>query len=94
MGTIEYTSQSNDNSNFVDNREKFKFIDDLSILEIISLLSQGLTSYYHKNSVPSDIGIGRAYLPPENSKTQEYLEKLSNWTTEREIKLNVNNTWS
>ena len=43
--------------------------------EIIFLLSQGLATYYQKNSEPSDIGIGRAYVPPENSKTQEYLEK-------------------
>ena len=92
LGIIEYTSQSNDNSNFVDSKDKFKFIDDLSILELIALLSQGLASFYHKNSVPSDIGIDRAYLPPENTKTQEYLEKLSNWTADREMKLNVNKT--
>ena len=42
--------------------------------------------------MPSDIGIDRAYLPPENTKTQEYLEKLSNWTADREMKLNVNKT--
>ena len=29
LGTIEYTSQSNDNFNFVPSSEKFKFIDDL-----------------------------------------------------------------
>ena len=31
LGIIEYTSQSNDNSDFVSESEKFKFIDDLSI---------------------------------------------------------------
>ena len=36
--------------------------------------------------------MGRAYLPPENTRTQNYLEKLSGWTTNREMKLNVEKT--
>ena len=92
LGIIEYTSQSNDNSNFVPSSEKFKFIDDLSILELICLLSQGLASFYNKHSVPSDISIGGSYLPPENTKTQIYLKNLSNWTKKKEMKLNVEKT--
>ena len=42
LGIIEYTSQSNDNYDFVDTKEKFKFIDDLSIIVLESLLSRGL----------------------------------------------------
>ena len=72
--------------------EKFKFIDDLSILELICLLSQGLASFYHKHCVPSDISTGGAYLPPENTKTQIYLNNLSNWTKKKEMKLNVEKT--
>ena len=40
-GILEYLSQSNDNTNFVCPKKKFKFIDDLSILELINLLSIG-----------------------------------------------------
>ena len=57
LGTEEYLSQNNDNVNFLDQNEKFKFIDDLSILEIINLLSIGLASYNCQNHVPSDMGI-------------------------------------
>ena len=92
LGIIEYTSQINNNSNFVPSSEKFKFIDDLSILELICLLSQGLASFYHKHCVPSDISTGGAYLPPENTKTQIYLKNLSNWTKKKEMKLNVEKT--
>ena len=45
LGIEEYLSQSNDNTDFLEDDEKFKFIDDLSILEIINLLSIGLTNY-------------------------------------------------
>jgi hypothetical protein len=39
LGIEEYLSQSNDNVDFLDQDEKFKFIDDLSVLEIINLIS-------------------------------------------------------
>ena len=32
-GILEYLSQSNDNTDFISNNNKFGFIDDLSILE-------------------------------------------------------------
>ena len=37
-GILEYLSQSNRNTDFVPNEKKFKFIDDLSILEMVNLL--------------------------------------------------------
>jgi hypothetical protein len=45
LGIIDYTSQSNDNTNFIDEKEKFKFIDDLSVLEVINLILQGIYSF-------------------------------------------------
>ena len=45
LGIEEYLSQNNDEVEYLPNDEKFKFIDDLSILEIINLLSIGLASY-------------------------------------------------
>ena len=40
MGILEYLSQTNHNTDFIDPDDKFKFFDDLSILEIIKLMSQ------------------------------------------------------
>ena len=45
LGIEEYLSQSNDNTDFLDPEDKYKFIDDLSLLEIINLISIGLSSY-------------------------------------------------
>ena len=42
LSTEEYLSQNNDNVDFLNQDEKFKFIDDLSILETLNLLSIGL----------------------------------------------------
>ena len=45
IGILEYLSQSNNSANIVDENNRFKFVDDLTVLEIIDLLSIGLTSY-------------------------------------------------
>ena len=63
LGLIEYDSQSNDNTDFLDPEDKCKFVDDLSILDIINLVSVGLSSYNFKHHVVSDIGVDQLYLP-------------------------------
>ena len=37
FGLLEYLSSTNKNTDFLDVEEKFKFIDDLSILEMLTL---------------------------------------------------------
>ena len=49
--------------------EKFKFIDDLSMLEIINLVSVGIASYNFKAHVASDIAVDNYYLSIEKTKT-------------------------
>ena len=68
--------------------ESFKFLDDASLLEILSLIGMGLSSYNAKNQVASDIPPEMAYLPPENLKTQDYINTISNWTEENFMILN------
>ena len=89
LGIIEYTSQSNDNAEFVESDEKYKFIDDLSLINVINMISQGLVSYNCKFHVPSDIATSNSFLPPENFESQSYLGKLSDWIEKKEMKLNV-----
>ena len=45
LGQLEYLAQSNDNTDFIDDEFKFKFIDDLSLLEVINLTLCGISSY-------------------------------------------------
>ena len=91
-GILEYLSQSNDNTNFIETMKKFKFIDDLSILELINLLSIGLSSCNWKSSVASDIPENGFIIPSENMKSQLYLDKLSEWTKQNKMKLNAKKT--
>ena len=54
LGILEYLSQSNNSSDCVGQDERFKFVDDLTVLEIVNLLTIGLCSYNIKNQVPNE----------------------------------------
>ena len=77
FGILEYIAQTNFNTEYLTNDEKFKFVDDLSILEIINLLTIGLSTYNMKAHVASDIQSDSTFITPENLKSQTYLQKLS-----------------
>ena len=59
------------NVDMIDREEKFKFVDDLTLLEIVNLLMIGLSSFNIKSSVPSDIPVHNGFIPSEHFKTQE-----------------------
>ena len=62
IGGIEYLVQSNDNADIVAAEDRFKYIDDLSVLQLV-LLSGLLTDYNFHQHVALDIGIDQKYLP-------------------------------
>ena len=62
LGIWEYLSQSNDNANCVKESERFKFVDDLSFLEIIHLLNVGLASFNVKQQVPTHIPVNNQFI--------------------------------
>ena len=87
LGGLEYIVQSDDNSDCVDSKGRFKYIDDLSILQLI-FLSGLLVEYNFMEHVPSDIGTDGKYLPPESFETQNHLNYISNlWNLSRNTKL-------
>ena len=87
IGGIEYSVQSNDNADFLEDDEKYKYVDDLSILEFICL-SGILVEYDVHSHVPSDIGVDQLFLPSSSISTQSHLEQISRWTNENLMQLN------
>ena len=90
FGLIEYDSQSNDNVDFLPEEDKYKFVDDLSILEIINLIAVGLSNYNFKEHVANDIGINQLFLPSENIQSQQFMDNISEWTDANKMMLNGN----
>ena len=87
VGLIEYFVQSNDNADCVDPDLRFKFVDDLSVLELV-MLSGLLTEYNFKQHVASDIGIDELYVPASSLKTQSDLNSIADWTNKNIMQLN------
>ena len=92
LGLLEYLSQSNNNADVVSPEDRFKFVDDLTALEIVNLLTVGLTSFHLKVSVPNDIPCHNQYIQPEKLKTQEYLNEINLWTIRNKMLINQKKT--
>ena len=92
MGIWEYLSLSSDSCDFVDPSDRYKWVDDLSLLEIVNLVTIGLSSYNFLHHVASDVGIDQYFIDPNNLKSQTYLNKISTWTENKKMKLNEDKT--
>ena len=71
LGILEYLSQSNTSADCIDKNDRFKFIYDLSILEIVNLLTVGITSFNIKMQIPTDIPDHNQYIPAQNLESQK-----------------------
>ena len=91
-GLLSYKSTTNDNCDFVPVDDRYKWVDDLSLMEIINLLSIGLTAFNFYNQVASDIGVDDQYLSNENLNMQLYLDKLVQWSNDHQMKINPQKT--
>ena len=92
MGIWEYLSLSSDSCDFVNPSDRYKWVDDISLLEIINLVTIGLSSYNFKNHVASDVGIDQYFMDPRNLRSQSYLSQISTWTENKKMKLNEDKT--
>jgi hypothetical protein len=88
IGLLEYLSQSNNNTENIDPELKYKWLDDLSVLEIVNLLTVGISSYNLKAHVPSDILTSNGFIQAEHLTTQETIDAIETWTFNNQMKLN------
>ena len=90
MGILEYLSQTNKNTDIIDPEDKLKFIDNMSVLEIINLISLGISSFNFKSQVASDINTNHnQFINQSNLKSQAYLNEIATWTRQNLMKLNT-----
>ena len=92
FGILEYLAQSNDNANMVSKEDRYKFVDDLTTLEIINLLFIEISTYDLEAHVPSDISVHHKDIKKENLRSQKNLELINNWTKSKKMVLNMKKT--
>ena len=91
-GILEYLAQSNDNADMVSPEDRYKFVDDLTTLEIINLLLIEISSYDLQAHVPSDIPVHNKYIKKENLISQKNLGLINKWTKSKKMMLNMKKT--
>jgi hypothetical protein len=89
LGQLAYTTGSYDNTEQlnIEEEDKFQYIDDLDLLELI-ILTDVLIQYDFRAHVASDIAIGQRFLPPSSTKTQTFHDGIALWTRQNMMKLN------
>ena len=79
-------------TDLVQDLDRFKFVNDLSVLEIVDLLTVGITSYNLKYHIPSDLPLHNQYIPAHNLKSQNWLDDIHKWTVNQKMMLNPKKT--
>ena len=87
LGQLLYIGSSDDAASEISEDDKFKYVDDLEIIELLSLAG-ALLDYDFYQHVASDVGIDQQFLPPSAFEMQDSLENLSSWTRENKMQLN------
>ena len=68
---------------------RYKWLDDLTTLEVIYLLTIGKSSFNSRLQVPNDILHTNGFISNANLKTQEIVDKISQWTISKKLNLNI-----
>ena len=58
----------------------------------MNLLTVGLSSFNLKSSVPNDIPVHNQFIPPENLKSQKWLDEINIWTENQKMLINQKKT--
>ena len=61
----------------------------IRLIKMIHILAIGITSHNIKQQVPNDIHMSNLFIPPQNLKSQSFLNDIQNWTQNQKIKLNT-----
>ena len=62
------------------------------MLEVLNLLTIGLSPFNFNNQVPSDIPVDCHFIDPENLQTQKNLDKINEWTKNQKMMINAQKT--
>ena len=87
VGQDAYIVASNDCADSTEQDDRFRYIDDLEISDLVSLAGI-LYEYDVWSHVPSDIGIDQKFLHPQYTRVQEHLHFVQNWTQNNLMKIN------
>ena len=64
----------------------------MTILEVVNLLTIGLSSVNFRSQVPSDMKEDNHIIPTEHLQSQVYINTINSWTENQKMKINTSKT--
>ena len=92
LGIWEFLSQTNNSADCVPIDDRFKFVDDLTVLEVINLVNMSIESYDITSHIPSDISTNNQFIHRDQLKSQTYLEDLNKWSQNQKMEISKTKT--
>ena len=90
IGMLLYINGSDDVVYEVANEDKYKYIDDLAVLDTVNTEDK-LEHYDVWQHVPSDVATNQRFLPSSTYKSQDINNSISKWTQENKMRINEKN---
>ena len=87
IGQLLYIIGSDDVAEEVEEEDKYKYIDDLVVLDAINIEGK-LEDYDVIQHVPSDISTEQKFLPSQTFKSQDINNSIAKWTSDNLMKIN------
>ena len=87
LGQLLYIGGSDDSAGEISDENKFKYIDDLEIIELVSLAG-ALKEYDFSQHIASDVGTHQKFLPPSTNTMQTTINNLTQWTADNKMSIN------
>ena len=85
IGNWEFDSHTNHNADCIPEEDRFKFVDDLSFLEIVNLVNIGISSHNTRQQVPNDLPTHGQMVDSAKLKSQQYLDNINLWSDNQEM---------
>ena len=74
--------------------DRFKFVDDLTILEVIYLINIEMASHHMKQPILNYIPVNGQTIPTAHLKSQKFIKDMNQWTTKHEMTMSVSKSES
>ena len=94
LGNWEFDSQTNHNADCIPEDDRWKFVDDLTFIEILNLINIGLASHNTRQQVPNDVPTHGQVIPSSHLKSQQYIDNINIWTKNQEMLISEKKTKS
>ena len=92
IGQLLYIIGSDDVAEEVPEDDKYKYIDDLAVLDAVKNPGDKLEEYNVHQHVPSDVATEERFLPSTTFKSQTINNSIADWTMKNKMKINENKT--